>query len=133
MTSQTNHYASITDTPQAGRVALTFFFGLMEKWRCSAAEQKILLGSVSNDDYHTYKNLPEIRLSHDLMERISYLMGIHKSLQIIFSNQTENAYLWVGKPNKVDPFNGQSALQLMLSGRTDELVAVRRYLASQHN
>ena len=112
----------------AGKVALTFFFGLMEKWGCSVSEQKVLLGSVGNTTYHKYKSLPEVRLSHDLMERISYLMGIHKSLSIIFSNQLDNAYQWVSKPNMAAPFNGQSALQFMLSGRMTELSDVRRYL-----
>lgn len=119
---------SVTDTPQAGKVALTFFFGLMEKWGCSASEQRILLGSVAPTAYHKYKGLPEVRLSHDLMERISYLMGIHKSLRIIFSSHVESAYSWVNKPNHAAPFNGQSALQFMLSGRMTELADVRRYL-----
>lgn len=118
----------ITGTPQAGKVALTFFFGIMERWGCSAAEQKVLLGSIGNTTYHKYKTLPEVRLSRDLMERISYLMGIHKALRIIFSCQPENAYSWVAKPNQAAPFNGQSALQFMLSGRIMELADVRRYL-----
>jgi hypothetical protein len=119
---------TVTDTPKAGQVALTFFFGLMEKWGCSPAEQKVLLGYVGNTTYHKYKGLPEVRLSHDLMERISYLMGIHKSLRIIFSNHMESTYQWVSKPNQAAPFNGQSALQFMLSGRMTELADVRRYL-----
>lgn len=128
MESQTSHNVAIIDSAQAGKVALTFFFGLMAKWGCSTAEQKVLLGSVGNTTYHKYKSLPEVRLSHDLMERISYLMGIHKSLRIIFSNQVENAYEWVSKPNQASPFNGQSALQFILSGRMTELSDVRRHL-----
>lgn len=128
MNSQAKVTQSLTDTPKAGQVALTFFFGLMSKWGCSASEQKVLLGSVANTTYHKYKSLPEIRLSHDLLERISYLMGIHKSLRIIFSNNAESAYQWVNKPNSAAPFNGQSALQFMLSGRMTELSDVRRYL-----
>lgn len=128
MISQPKDGQTITDTPQAGKVALSFFFNLMEKWGCSAAEQKVLLGSVGNTTYHKYKALPEVRLSHDMMERISYLMGIHKSLRIIFSNHLDNAYEWVSKPNQAAPFNGQSALKFMLSGRITELSDVRRYL-----
>lgn len=116
------------NTPQAGKVALTFFFSLMEKWGCSESEQKVLLGSAGNTTYHKYKGLPEVRLADDLMERISYLMGIHKSLRVIFSNQQDNAYQWVRKPNMAAPFNGNSALQLMLSGGMTELSDVRRYL-----
>jgi hypothetical protein len=72
MISQPQDGQSVTNTPQADKVALTFF-GLMENWGCSTAEQKILLGAVGNTTYHKYKSLPEVRLSHDLMKRISYL------------------------------------------------------------
>ena len=130
MISQTNHDARITDTPQAGKAPLSFFFGLMEKWGCSTTEQKVLLGSVGNTTYHKYKSLPEVHLNHNLMERISYLMGIHKALRIIFNNHHDRAYQWVSKPNQAAPFNGQSALQFMLSGRMTERADVRRYLDS---
>lgn len=128
MNSQANFPQSLTDTPKAGQVALTFFFGLMDKWGCTTAEQRVLIGSVSTTTYHKYKSLKEVRLSHDLLERISYLMGIHKALRIIFSTNEESAYQWVSKPNSAAPFNGQSALQFMLSGRITELSDVRRYL-----
>ncbi len=129
----TSKRQAITDTPQAGKVALAFFFALMEKWGCSPSEQKVLLGSVGNTTYQKYRSLPEVRLSHDLMERISHLMGIHKSLRIIFSNQADNTYQWVKKPNQAAPFNGRSALQFMLSGRITELSDVRRYLDRVHS
>jgi len=41
-----------TDTPLAGKFALTFFFNFMEKWGCSEDEQKVLLGGIGNDVYH---------------------------------------------------------------------------------
>jgi hypothetical protein len=122
---------SISETAKAGKVALTFFFGLTEKWGCSVAEQQLLLGSVSNATYCRYKKLPEARLSDDLIERISYLMGIHRSLRTIFSNQPDRAYQWVKKPNKAEPFNGQSALQFILTGRVNELSELRSYLDEQ--
>lgn len=116
------------DTPEAGRIALKFFFNLMEKWGCTADQQRVLLGSVSNTTLYKYKNLPRVRLPHDTLERISYLMGTHKALSIIFSNSPERAYEWVSKPNTAAPFNGQSALQYMLAGRVVDLADVRRYL-----
>ena len=130
VTIKNEHQMAATDTPLAGKVAMRFFFSLMEKWGCSEDEQKVLLGGIGNDAYHKYKSSPEICLCHDLMERISYLMGIHRSLRVIFSNHADYGYHWVRKPNKTPPFNGQSALQLMLSGRTAELAEVRRYLDS---
>ncbi|WP_016772150.1 antitoxin Xre-like helix-turn-helix domain-containing protein, partial [Pseudomonas sp. R62] len=70
------------DAPEAGRVALKFFFNLMEHWGCNAEQQRTLLGGVGNTTFYKYKHLPNIRLPHDTLERISYLMGIHKALSI---------------------------------------------------
>lgn len=117
------------DTPEAGRVALKFFFNLMERWGCTAEEQRTLLGKVGNTTFYKYKHLPpNVRLPHDTLERISYLMGIHKALSIIFSNNRDRAYKWVSSPNTAAPFNGQSALSYMLAGRVVDIADVRRYL-----
>ncbi|MDY7560476.1 MbcA/ParS/Xre antitoxin family protein [Pseudomonas sp. 10B1] len=116
------------DTPEAGRVALKFFFGLMEHWGCSADQQRALLGSISTTTFYKYKRLPSVRLPHDTLERISYLMGIHKALSIIFSNNHDRVYAWVSSPNTAAPFNGQTALKYMLAGRVVDIADVRRYL-----
>jgi hypothetical protein len=110
-------------------VALKFFFNLMERWGCTAEEQRTLLGKVGNTTFYKYKHLPpNVRLPHDTLERISYLMGIHKALSIIFSNNRDRAYKWVSSPNTAAPFNGQSALSYMLAGRVVDIADVRRYL-----
>lgn len=116
------------DTPEAGRVALKFFFNLMDHWGCTAEEQRALLGSIGNTTFYKYKRLPNVRLPHDMLERISYLMGIHKALSIIFSNNRERVYKWVSSPNTAAPFNGQTALTYMLVGRVMDIADVRRYL-----
>ncbi|WP_445571016.1 MbcA/ParS/Xre antitoxin family protein [Pseudomonas sp. E102] len=117
------------DSPDAGRVALKFFFNLMELWSCSVEQQRTLLGKVGNTTFYKYKQLPEnVRLPRDTLERISYLMGIHKALSIIFSNSRDRVYQWVSSPNAAAPFNGQSALSYMLAGRVVDIADVRRYL-----
>lgn len=119
-----------TASPEAGRVALKFFFNVMELWGCTPTQQRILLGGIGNTTYHKYKKLPGVRLPHDTLERISYLMGIHKALRILFSGHPEKAYEWVCKANAAPPFNGQSALEYMLHGRVVDLADTRRYLDS---
>jgi hypothetical protein len=117
------------DSPDAGRIALKFFFNLMELWGCSVEQQRTLLGKVGNTTFYKYKQLPSnVRLPRDTLERISYLMGIHKALSIIFSNSRDRAYQWVSSPNTAAPFNGQSALSYMLAGRVVDIADVRRYL-----
>lgn len=44
MTLNDEDQMAAPNSPLAGKVALTFFFNLMEKWDCSEAEQKVLLG-----------------------------------------------------------------------------------------
>lgn len=120
--------ASALQGGDAGRVALKFFFQLMELWQCNVEQQRKLLGAIGNSTYFNWKKQPAVRLPQDTLERISYLMGIHKALRILFSNQPERAYEWVHKANQAAPFNGQSALDYMLAGRVVDLSDVRRYL-----
>ncbi|MBO3273647.1 MbcA/ParS/Xre antitoxin family protein [Pseudomonas schmalbachii] len=120
--------AADTGSPAAGRVALKFFFNLMERWGCTPEQQRTLLGSIGNTTYYSYRKLPEVRLPRDTLERISYLMGIHKALRIIFSTNPERGDEWVHKANSAAPFNGRSALDYMLAGRVIDLADVRRYL-----
>lgn len=115
------------DTPRHGRVALTFFFNLMNLWDVPAEDQMVLLGSVSKTTFYKYRKTPEVRLPRDTMERISYLMGIHKSLRIMFGDKP-STYDWVKRPNTDAPFNGQTALNRMLAGSIVDLADVRRYL-----
>lgn len=115
------------DSTKAGQVALKFFFNLMEKWNCSVEEQMTLLGSIGRSTLYKYRQLPEVRLPRDTMERVSYLMGIHKSLRILFGDKA-STYEWIKKANSEAPFNGNSALQLMLAGGVVDLADVRRYL-----
>ncbi len=122
---------SIIDSPEAGRVALKFFFGLMEKWGCSPSEQMVLLGSLSDTAYRGFAALPDARLDRDLLERISHLMGIDLALRTIFGNDLARAYQWVRKTNTAAPFNGLSGREFMLSGGVSELGEDRRDLASK--
>lgn len=115
------------DSTKAGQVALKFFFNLMDKWNCTLEQQMVLLGSIGRSTLYKYRQLPQVRLPRDTMERVSYLMGIHKSLRILFGDKP-STYEWVKKANSEAPFNGNSALQLMLAGGVVDLADVRRYL-----
>ncbi|HZX17722.1 MAG TPA: MbcA/ParS/Xre antitoxin family protein [Pseudomonas sp.] len=124
---QQNDLALDLDSTKAGQVALKFFFNLMEKWDCTVEQQMILLGSIGRSTLYKYRQLPEVRLPRDTMERVSYLMGIHKSLRILFGDKP-STYEWIKKANSEAPFNGNSALQMMLAGGVVDLADVRRYL-----
>ena len=116
-----------TNDKKVGQVALKGFFRICDEWQVKPGEQRILLGDIPSSTYTKYKNLPEIKLSKDMLERISYILGIYKALRILFPTSNQAAK-WISKENSAYPFNGVSALDYMLNGRVTDLSDVRRYL-----
>jgi hypothetical protein len=114
---------------EMSRVAVKLFFGITEEWNLTDAQRCILAGLGTRTTLHNWRhkldNNKPIKLSKDTLERLSYLAGIYKAIQILFSDpgQWKN---WVKKPNR--DFGGVSALDRMLAGRVVDLVDVRRYL-----
>ena len=66
-----------------------------------------------------------LKLSPDTLERLSYIAGIHKGLQLIFPNKEQETH-WVTSSNR--DFGGQSALDRMLAGQVTDLSIVRKHL-----
>ena len=97
----------------------------MDAWGVNDAQAQILLGRPSRSAYYTYKKGEGGRLSADTLERISYVLGVYKALQLLFI-QNVQADAWLKKPN--DAFGGASALQRMLGGLVVDLAAVRSHL-----
>ncbi len=64
----------------------------------------------------------------DTTERLSHLLGIWKSLRILFTVD-ERADAWIRASN--DYFDGASALDVMLGGKVIDLYKVRSYLDAQ--
>lgn len=103
------------------------FAKLAEDWDLSTDEQITLLGSPGRSTFFKWKksggNLP-----HDTIERISHLLGIYKSLQIVLP-EPDSADAWVKKPNAY--FDNRSALEVMLDGNVVDIYKVREYLDAQ--
>jgi hypothetical protein len=101
------------------------FFRITEAWGVTDAQARVLLGAPSRSTLYTYKQGKGGELSHDTLERVSYVLGIYKDLQLLFPNPAQ-ADVWMRKPN--DAFGGQSALDHALGGRVVDLADVRRHL-----
>jgi hypothetical protein len=115
---------------QLAAAGLRSFFRIAELWRLSVDEQITLLGGPSRSTYFKWKKDGATALSPDVLERISYVLGIYKALQILVPDEAA-ADAWVRAPNDAVPFGGRSALARMLSGRVADLYEVRRYLDAQ--
>lgn len=107
--------------------ALRAFFGLAEAWRLSEQEQMKLLGLTSRSALHGWKAGRVRKVSRDTIERISYLLGIFKAINMQLPEQ-ERADAWVRAPNKAPLFGGRSALDRMTAGNVGDLFLVRQYL-----
>lgn len=107
---------------------LRAFFNIARDWGLSTDEQMVLLGAPGRSTFFKWKSTPEAAdLKRDTLERLSYLLGIYKALQILLPATTA-ADAWVKKPNSAPLFGGKSALDRMLGGNVADLVAVRQYL-----
>ncbi len=107
---------------------LRAFFNIARDWGLNTEEQMVLLGAPGRSTFFKWKSAPESAdLKRDTLERLSYLLGIYKALQILLPD-TAAADAWVKKPNSAEGFGGRSALDRMLGGNVADLVAVRQYL-----
>jgi hypothetical protein len=114
----------------AGGAGLRAFMRIAELWDLSIPEQLALLGITSRSTYFKWRKEPQPRLPRDTLERLSYLMGIYKALQLLLPD-TQAADEWIRRPNQAPLFGGKSALERMLSGNVADLYTVRQYLDAQ--
>lgn len=110
--------------------ALRTFFRIAGLWDLSVAEQMALLGLTARSTFFKWKKNPGTVLPKDTLERISYVLGIYKALQILLPDERA-ADAWVKRPNSAAPFGGRSALERMSSGQVADLYVVRQYLDAQ--
>jgi hypothetical protein len=115
----------VPDQERRDEVAMRAFFRLVELWGLTMEEARVLLGRPSRARLYNWKAGQVRGLPYDTLQRISYLLGIHKALQILYSD-TALADGWVRRANAA--FGGQSALERMLAGDVVDLAAVRAHL-----
>ena len=113
---------------QMAAAGLRAFARIAEAWGLSVDEQLALLGQPPRSTFFAWRKQPErAALPRDTLERLSNILGIYKSLQILLP-ETAAADNWVRQPNSAAPFGGGTALQRMLAGNVSDLNFVRRYL-----
>jgi hypothetical protein len=108
--------------------ALRTFFRIAAAWGLKEQEQMRLLGLGSRSTFQSWKRGDVAALPKDALERISYVLGIYKGLQILVP---QSADAWVHKPNTSPVFGGRSALERMTSGNVSDLFIVRQYIDAQ--
>jgi len=122
--------ASAVTAADMAAAGLRAFERIAQAWGLSVDEQLCLLGQPPRSTYFAWRKHPEkASLSRDTLERLSNLLGIYQSLQVLLPDAAA-ADAWVRQPNTAAPFGGGTALARMLAGNVSDLNLVRRYLDS---
>lgn len=118
--------ADLHSSEDRGRLA-RMVIRLFEHWGVSLPEQSGLLGlSTSNRaSIARYRAGEPLADNRDLLDRVSCLLGIHKTLRIIFPQNRDLAYRWMSTFNRR---LGKRPVDLVLERGFEGLIAVRRYL-----
>jgi hypothetical protein len=116
---------------QVSSSLLPAIFTIFSQWNLTGAQQMTLLGLSNEKTLYNWKNQPEkAKLTRDLLERTSYILGIYKSLYILLPDQTL-ADQWLSTPNDNPLFNGTAPLSRLLAGQVVDLALVRNFLDAE--
>ncbi|HYD80924.1 MAG TPA: MbcA/ParS/Xre antitoxin family protein [Paucimonas sp.] len=128
MLAAARHEPAKNPSPALSGAAIRAFLNIANLWQLDVEAQLTLLGDPPRSTFYKWKKQPDAaHLGRDTLERISYLLGIYKSLQILLPDPAA-ADAWIKKPNSAPLFGGKSALDRMLSGNVGDLFVVRQYL-----
>ena len=115
-----------SERERLSRSAITAFLNIMEKWGVRDEDARALLGGMSNGPFYEMKKNPNRTLDADTLTRLSYLVGIFKALNILYSEALADA--WIQRSNANRIFGGQTPLAYMIKGGLPALQVVRRLL-----
>lgn len=106
--------------------AIRAFFNIMERWKIKDSDARLLLGDMSNGGYYALKKKPDRALDEDRLRRISYLVGIFKALNILYSEKLADQWIQLSNKNRI--FGGRTPLSYMIRGGLPAFQTVRRLL-----
>jgi len=114
-------------TPDAVRA----FLNIMDRWKIRDDDARRLLGGISNGAYYALKKGPRRPLDEDRLRRISYLVGIFKALNVLYSD--ELADLWMQRPNRNRIFGGLTPYEYLARGGLPAFATVRKLLDARRS
>ena len=106
--------------------AIRTFFNIMARWSVRDEDARALLGGVSNGPFYEMKKDSERTLDTDRLTRISYLIGVFKALNVLYSEKLADK--WIQLPNDNPIFGGRTPLAYMMKGGQPAMQTVRRLL-----
>lgn len=101
--------------------------GLFSKWDLDTATQAELLGlsPSTRATVARYRKGEPLADQRDLLDRVGNLLGIHKSLGLLYPHNPELRYAWVRAPNR--QLDDRSPLEVMLEHGLPGIMTVRAF------
>jgi uncharacterized protein (DUF2384 family) len=124
--------ANLSDSATRKRLspaAIEAFFKIVETWDLNNDDAMRLLGGVSHGRYYSLKKTRKGILTQDELTRISFLIGIFKSLNILFAQRLADQWMSLANSNPI--FHDTSPLVLLIEGGVPAMLQVRRLLDSR--
>ncbi|WP_459617755.1 antitoxin Xre/MbcA/ParS toxin-binding domain-containing protein [Bordetella sp. 2513F-2] len=125
MSTAIPQYANPHDRQALARMVMA----LLDHWKLPTEDQAALLGLAesSRATLGRYRRgEAPIGGSRDQYERVGHLLGIHKSLRLLFPQNRELAYGWMTTRNKA--FGNRTPVELIKEWGWTGLLTVRGYL-----
>lgn len=113
--------------PDPSRLA-RMVMSLLECWNLSSEDQAFLLGLAPGNRaaLGRYREGARISMTRDQYERVGHLLGIHKSLRLLFPDNREVVYGWMKMRNRA--FDGMTPVDAIRAYGFVGLLMVRTYL-----
>ena len=103
------------------------FFNIMNEWKVKDTDARDLLRGLGNGPFYEMKRNPEGKvLDAERLQRISYIVGIYKTLRILFGKDLGNRFVHLPNSNRM--FNGSTPLEYMKKGGLLAMQDVQRLL-----
>lgn len=118
------------NTVDVARETLRTFFNITRVWGLTPEESRII-SDVDIEIFELWKSqIVDEPLHEEVLKRISCVLNIYAALQTLLP-APERADAWIKTLNTASLFGGRRALDLMLTGRYEDLYAISEYLAGQ--
>jgi hypothetical protein len=101
---------------------------LFELWNLSTADQLELLGlsRTSRSQLSKYRKGGAIPSSRDMLDRIGWLLSIHKNLRLLYPRNENIRHTWINRQNQM--LNEQKPLDVMKNQGLIGIASIARYL-----
>jgi len=101
---------------------------LFELWELPSADQLELLGlsRTSRAQLSKYRKGGALPSSRDMLDRIGWLLSIHKSLRLLYPQNENIRYTWVKRRNQI--LDNQRPLDIMKHQGLIGIARIARYL-----